>query len=183
MAALAAAMLIAGAACSSAGVDDSESAIDDVSDEVDDVSDDVDEAAEDIDEAGGDLADVLADNGMESLASIVEEIDVTELVGTENFTFFAPSDEAFQSLDAGDLADLLADPTELDDVLRRHIVADTVDAAALSDMSSVETEGATTLDVTVEGDTVMVGDATVTRADIEVDNGVVHVVDRIFVDA
>lgn len=168
--------LVAGAACSSDAVEDAE-------DTGEDVSEEIDESAEDIDEASGDLASVLEENGLENMASAVEQIDITELVGTEEFTFFAPGDDAFQSLGADDIADVLTDPDQLVEVLRRHAVSETIDAAALAEMDSIETVGETTLEVTVEGDTVMVGGATVTTTDIEVDNGVVHVVDTIFIDA
>lgn len=172
--------LLAASACGSDAVDDS---IDDAENAGADVSEQVDAAADDVEATAGDLADVLEENGLESLASAVEEIDVAELVDSDEFTFFAPDDEAFRSLDADDIADLLADPEQLDDVLRRHVVGRAIDAAELAEMTSVETEGDTTLEVSVDGDTVMVGDATVSRTDIDVDNGVVHVVDRIFVDA
>jgi len=168
-------VLVAAGACSS-------SAIDDAGDAGDDVSEEIDESADQVDEATGDLAAVFEDNGLENLASAVEEIDIAEVVGTEDFTFFAPDDEAFQSLDAEDIAVILSDPEQLDDVLRRHVVAERIDAAALAEMSSVETEGGTTLEVSVDEDIVMIGDATVVKADIDVDNGIVHVVDRIFVD-
>lgn len=172
-------VLLAASACGSDAVNDS---IDDAEDTGENVSEQVDEAADDVDAASGDLAGVLEENGLENLASAFEEIDIAELVGSDEFTFFAPDDEAFMSLGADDLADVLADPAQLDDVLRRHVVAETIDAAALAEMNSVETEGDTTLDVTVDGDTVMVGDATVIKSDIDVDNGVVHIVDRIFID-
>jgi len=175
-----AAALLAASACGSDAANDS---IDDVADAGEEVSEQVDAAADDVDATAGDLADVLEQNGLESLASAVEEIDIAELVDSDEFTFFAPDDEAFRTLDGDDIADLLADPEQFADVLRRHVVGRTIDAAELAEMTSVETEGGTTLDVSVDGDTVMVGDATVTRTDIDVDNGVVHVVDRVFVEA
>lgn len=168
--------LLATGACSSSATDEA----DDISDEVDDS---VEESAEEIDEAGSDLASVLADNGLENMASAVEEIDVAEMVGTEEFTFFAPADDAFRSLDADEIADLLADPTQLTEVLRRHAVAETIDSAALAELDSVETVAGTTLDVNVDGDIITVADGTVTSTDIDVDNGVVHVIDTIFIDA
>jgi uncharacterized surface protein with fasciclin (FAS1) repeats len=179
-AALTAGVLVLSACGGSEGVDD---AIEEVGDSVEEVSDNIEESADEANESVADLADSLRDNGLESLASAVEEVDFTELTGSDEFTFFAPDDDAFQSLEADQIADLLADPGQLDDVLRRHVVDEALDAGELVDMTSVETEGGTTLDITVDGDTIMVGDATIGEADIEVSDGVVHVVDRIFVDA
>lgn len=152
-------------------------------DTVENVSDQADEVAEQADESLGDLADSLRDEGLESIASAIQDIDFTELTASDEFTFFAPNDEAFQTLEAADIADLLADPEQLDDVLRRHLVADTLSAEELAGMTSVESEGGTTLEIVVDGDTVRVGDATISETDIEVTDGVIHVVDRIFVEA
>lgn len=175
-----AAAILATSACSSSAVDD---AVDEAEESGESVSEQVDESADQVDDAAGDLATVLAENGLENLASVFEEIDVSSLVGTDEFTFLAPDDEAFQSLEADEIADVLTDPEQLDDVLRRHVVGETIDAAALAELDSIETEGGTTLEVSVADDVITVGDATVTTTDIQVDNGVVHIVDAIFIDA
>ena len=44
---------------------------------------------------------------------------------------------------------------------------------------SFETAAGTALDVTVNGDIVMVGDATVERYDIVASNGVIHVINNL----
>ena len=116
---------------------------------------------------------------MTTLASAVEQIDVDELIGGETFTFFGPNDEAFLALTADDTADLLADPTALTDVLRNHLVAETIGAAELTEMATVTTLGGTSLPVVVDGDTVTVGGATVVATDIEAGDGVVHTIDQV----
>ena len=177
------------------GADDADEAIDDAADAVDDVdadsaeqavedaADDVDAEADDAAEAAetqsAELAQVLRDNGLSSVASAVEVVDFTELVDAPEFTFFAPNDEAFSSLSADELADLLANPTMVADVLRNHTVAATVPSSDLSDGMEVDTQAGETLTVTIDGDVVMIGDATVVQPDIDVNDGVVHVVDRL----
>ena len=190
-ASLAAATLVL-AAC---GADDTDDAIDDAAAAVDDVDADsaeeaVEDAADDVDAEADDaaetaetqsaeLAQVLRDNGLSSVASAVEVIDFTELVDAPEFTFFAPNDEAFSSLSADELADLLSDPGMVADVLRNHTVAATVPSSDLSDGMEVETQAGETLTVSIDGETVMIGDATVVQPDIDVNDGVVHVVDRL----
>jgi transforming growth factor-beta-induced protein len=49
------------------------------------------------------------------------------------------------------------------------------------DGQSFTTEAGTPLEVTVDGDTVLVGDATVERYDIQASNGVVHVIDAVLI--
>ena len=66
-------------------------------------------------------------------------------------------------------------------MLENHTLADTVTADELTSMESVETEAGETLVVTTEGETVRVGDAEVVSTDIEVGDGVIHVVDGLLI--
>lgn len=176
---LAAATLLAVTAC---GSDESANDLVDVdTSEVEEVVNSVDSAVSEIDATGEELAQTLRDNGLDSIAGVVEQVDVTEWLGEGDFTFFAPDDEAFMSLDADQTADLLTDPTQILDVLRNHTLADTVTAEELATMETVETEAGETLEVTTEGDTVSVGGATVVTTDIEVGDGVIHVVDGLLI--
>ncbi len=145
----------------------------------------VDAAEQSADEAEGAstaIADALRENGLESIASAVQDIDFAELADSEEFTFFAPNDVAFQGLDTEEMADLLSVDGRLEETLRNHIVNERIDAEALRSMTSIETTGGATLPVAVDGDVVSVGGSTVTQADIDVDDGVVHVVDGLFID-
>ncbi len=124
-----------------------------------------------------DLAQTLRDNGLDSLASVVEQVDVSEIVGDGEFTLLAPNDEAFTSLSADDMADLLSDPGRIVDTLQNHVLDGTISADDLAEMDTVETRAGETLALSVAGDTVTVGDVTIVSTDIEVGGGVVHVVD------
>lgn len=150
---------------------------------VDEAAEEVDAAAEDaaaaIDERSAAIAQVLRDNDLESLASAVEQVDATELLGDGEFTFFAPNDAAFLELDADQLADLLSNPAELTAVLQNHVVTDLIDSSALGGLTEVEMESGNTVTVTVSGDTIMVGDATVVNPDVDAADGVIHVVDSV----
>ncbi|MGH2656394.1 MAG: fasciclin domain-containing protein [Actinomycetota bacterium] len=100
-----------------------------------------------------------------------------------NNTLFAPTDEAFETLPDGTLDYLLSDDPQAEfDLLRviEHHVVDTV--RPVSDFKPGElTTIAGTLQVTIEGDRVMVDDATVIQADVEASNGIVHVIDRVLI--
>lgn len=174
-----AAFVVAG--CSDSTADDVEAGIDEATDQVSEAVDgaEVDDAAAEIDARSAELAQTLRDNGMTSLASAVEEADISEVVGDGEFTLFAPSDEAFLALGADETADLLSDPSQLNAVLADHVVTDKIDSSALGGMTVVETRGGASLDVVVDGDTITVGDATVVTADIDVADGVVHVIDTV----
>lgn len=175
--------------------DDVDAAADEVAEAAQDAGVDTDEVASEIDEASEDLADgadtdeldaqsadlaqALRDNGLTTLASAVEQVDIQDIVGDEEFTFLAPNDEAFLALTADDTADLLADPAELANVLRNHVVEERLDAAALTGLDSVTTASGQTLSVVVNGDTVSIGPATVATADIAAGDGVIHAIDQV----
>jgi uncharacterized surface protein with fasciclin (FAS1) repeats len=152
--------------------------------------DGIDEVAEDVDlpdtdaaqDAQQSLVDALDQLELGSLSSAVASVDVGELTDAPEFTFLAPSDEAFAELSTDDLADLLADTDRLGEVLRTHLIPERLDAAALTERESVTAESGVTLTIEVEGDTVMVGEATVLTSDVEAGDGVVHVVDRFLIE-
>ncbi len=80
-------------------------------------------------------------------------------------------------------AELFADPAALRDVVEQHIlnVNDDADMVMAMDGEAFTTAAGTPLEVTVDGETVMVGDATVVRYDLQASNGVIHVIDDVLV--
>ena len=102
------------------------------------------------------------------------------LSGDGPFTVFAPTDDAFAALPAGTLDALLADPSgALTDILLYHVIGAKVMSTDLSDGQMAETLFGKDVKVTINNDGVFINDAKVTVADIEADNGVVHVIDMI----
>ena len=107
------------------------------------------------------------------------------------FTVFAPTDEAFAAaLEALGLTaeELLADTATLNSVLAYHVIpgefsAATVVAAAggmMEDGVNVATLlPGTTVNISLDGETVMVNDATVIATDVYATNGVIHVIDAV----
>jgi uncharacterized surface protein with fasciclin (FAS1) repeats len=78
-------------------------------------------------------------------------------------------------------AELFADPAMLQGLLNYHIVNMTEDADMVMAMAgqSFETAAGKPLEVSVDGDIVMVGNATVERYDVAASNGVIHVIDDV----
>ena len=106
---------------------------------------------------------------------------VEALSGEGPFTVFAPTDDAIVALtEALEITadELLALPN-LGDILLYHVVGAEAYAADLSDGQMIETlqGGDITVSITAEG--VFINDAQVTVADLEADNGVVHVIDAV----
>ncbi|MDH3729882.1 MAG: fasciclin domain-containing protein [Acidimicrobiia bacterium] len=101
------------------------------------------------------------------------------------FTVFAPTDAAFEALEAsspGILATLLADPGgALTDILLYHVLAGenlAADVIAAAPFSPATLEGST-VDITLDGENVKVDAATVILTDVLTSNGVIHVIDAV----
>jgi len=107
---------------------------------------------------------------------------VETLQGEGPFTLFAPTDDAFAALPAGTVEALLEDPSgALTDILLYHVYAGEALSSDLSDEMMVVTVNGENIKVTISGDGVFINQAKVTVADIEVDNGVVHVIDAVLI--
>tara|TARA_B100002052_G_scaffold196097_1_gene178846 strand:- start:16298 stop:17638 length:1341 start_codon:yes stop_codon:yes gene_type:complete len=101
------------------------------------------------------------------------------LSGSGPFTLFAPTDAAFNLLPAGTVTALLNDIPQLTDILKHHVVADSVTSGMLSNGQIVMTLLSTDITVTINASGVFIDNAQVVVADIVADNGVVHVIDAV----
>ena len=93
------------------------------------------------------------------------------------FTVFAPTDAAFAKVPKAQLDALLADKAKLSAVLTYHVVPGKAMAADVK-AGQVKTVQGSSLTVATTGG-VTVDNAKVTTADIEADNGVIHVIDTV----
>ena len=115
-------------------------------------------------------------------AAVVAAGLVETLSGEGPFTVFAPTDAAFSLLPEGLIAQLLEDPTgDLTTILTHHVHSGNVLSTELTNGMMVSTLSGTELTVTIMGGVVQIDNANVTVADIETDNGVVHVIDAVLV--
>lgn len=121
----------------------------------------------------------------QTLYSALSAADLTDaLQGEGPFTLFAPTDEAFAKLPKETLEGLLKDENKekLVEILKLHILPARVPAADVlqKDGQEVETllEGCK-VKVSVQDDTVKIGEAQVIKADHPCSNGVIHIIDRV----
>jgi len=103
------------------------------------------------------------------------------LQGAGPFTVFAPTDTAFSNaLTAlGITKQELLDREDLADILKYHVLSGKIMAAALSASQEVATLEGQKVTITSDGTAVKFADATVTTADVETSNGVIHVIDAL----
>ena len=105
---------------------------------------------------------------------------VSTLQGSGPFTVFAPTDQAFA--DAGiNLADFDTDAENqtLTDILLYHVVSGDVMSTDLTDALTTDAVNGDKLSFTVGTSEVKVNGATVTAADVDATNGVIHVIDKV----
>ncbi len=115
-----------------------------------------------------------------TLIQALEAANLTDTLENEGpFTIFAPTDEAFAALPTNTFEGLFADPEALRNVLSYHVVEGNLTAADLATMDTVSTLQGATANVTINGETVMVGGAQVLNADIQAANGVIHAIDTV----
>ena len=106
---------------------------------------------------------------------------VTTLQGTGPFTVFAPTDQAFADagIDLNDF-DTPEENATLSDILLHHVVSGEVASTDVTDgmMAAMVNGDKVKFSVDNTG-TVMVGPATVTIADVQASNGIIHVIDTV----
>ena len=128
-----------------------------------------------------DIVDTAVAAGQfKTLATALKEAGLVEtLKGKGPFTVFAPTDDAFAKLPPGALEGLLKDKAQLKRVLLFHVVAGKVMAKDAMKLSAAKTVEGSEVAIRVMDGMVMVGDATVTKADVMASNGVIHVIDTV----
>ena len=128
-----------------------------------------------------DIVATAADAGtFTTLLAAAEAAGLVEALQAEGpLTVFAPTDEAFAALPEGTVEGLLADTEALTAILTYHVVEGAVLSGDLSDGMEAATLNGEAITVSIDGDTVMINDSTVTAADIEASNGVIHVIDSV----
>lgn len=132
------------------------------------------------------IADFVANNAdYSSLLAALEKTGLDKtLAGDGSFTVFAPDNSAFTAfLDGATLDDV---PTEaLKQILLNHVIGEKVTSDALSTgyIKNLAEESTTMANISMYVNTasgvVLNGESTVTTADINVDNGVIHAIDKV----
>jgi uncharacterized surface protein with fasciclin (FAS1) repeats len=126
------------------------------------------------------IVDIAVQAG--SFKTLVQAVQAAGLVETLSgegpFTVFAPTDEAFAQIPAETLQAVLADKEKLTAILTYHVVSGKLMAADVVRSTQLQTVQGQSITVSTEGG-VRVDDANVVQTDIEADNGVIHVIDKV----
>jgi uncharacterized surface protein with fasciclin (FAS1) repeats len=133
--------------------------------------------------------DVIATSPNHTLleaALIQEGLDVALQNPAGTLTVFAPDDAAFNALATAlgtDIPGLLANP-DLTNILLYHVLgAEVVSGSLTNGQIATPLNTANTLKVTLDGPSVFINHAQVTAANLQADNGVVHVLNAVVLPA
>lgn len=134
-------------------------------------------------EVEADIVDLaVATEFLSTLVAAVQAGDLVDVLkGDGPFTVFAPTNEAFAKLPAGTVENLLKpeNKAQLVAVLTYHVVPGKVMSSDLKNGQKAKTVQGSEVTVTLKDGKAMIDNATVTTADIEASNGVVHVIDAV----
>ncbi|MEM7384771.1 MAG: fasciclin domain-containing protein [Verrucomicrobiota bacterium] len=126
---------------------------------------------------------VLAEDGR--FKTLLAALDAADLVGTldsrEAVTVLAPTDEAFALLPEGTVASLLEPGAnqQLTDILLYHVVGIRANSETVKGLKKSATLNGTSVNVVVADGALFVNEAQVIETDMDTQNGVIHVLDRV----
>jgi uncharacterized surface protein with fasciclin (FAS1) repeats len=136
------------------------------------------------------LADIVdtavAAGNFKTLVTAVTAAGLVDTLKSKGpFTVFAPTDDAFAKMPKGTVDSLLKDIPKLKAVLTYHVVPGKVMAADVVKLKTAKTVQGQ--DVKIDASkwhlhkNVKINDANVIKADINTDNGVIHVIDKVII--
>jgi uncharacterized surface protein with fasciclin (FAS1) repeats len=127
-----------------------------------------------------DLVDrAQAVDGLTHLVTALQLTGLDDVLrGPGPFTLLAPSADAFAALPTGMIDALLADVPQLTQIVAYHIVPGRYDRAELARLAFAPTLHGQSVAIATPDD-LRIGGARVVAADLEADNGMLQVIDRV----
>jgi uncharacterized surface protein with fasciclin (FAS1) repeats len=126
------------------------------------------------------IVDIAVNAG--NFQTLVTAVQAAGLVETLNspgaLTVFAPTDDAFAKLPPGTIQTLVQNIPQLTRILTYHVVPGKFTQADLAKLDTITSVEGSPIPIRV-ADEFEVKNATVIAADIEAENGIIHVIDRV----
>ena len=121
----------------------------------------------------------ISTEGFETLTTAVKAANLVETLKSPGpFTVFAPTDEAFAKLPPGTIQTLLQNIPQLARILTYHVVSGSLKKSDLEQVEFVTSVEGAPIPINC-ADGFEVKNAAVVAADIEADNGIIHVIDNV----
>ena len=127
------------------------------------------------------IVDIAVSNeGFSTLVTAVKAANLVEALQSSGpFTVFAPNDAAFAKLPSGTITTLVQNIPQLARILTYHVVAGRYTQEDLVGIKSLTSLEGTEIDLNISNDNFEVNNATVIAANIEAENGIIHVIDTV----
>jgi len=117
-----------------------------------------------------------------TLTSLLKKAGLAKTLKAKGpYTVFAPTDAAFAKVPQATLDELGQDKAKLRAVLLYHVAGRKLTAAKIVKRRSVKTLNGQRVRIRVRGETVRVGGARVTTADVRASNGVIHIINKVLI--
>lgn len=123
-----------------------------------------------------------SDKNLSTLVSALKAAGLVDtLKGEGPFTVFAPTNAAFENLSDRTLEDLMKpeNKTRLQDLLKNHVIQGRQMAQDVAGRSSLSAMSGASYRIRANGEQVRIGDATIQQTDLDAENGIVYVIDRV----
>lgn len=124
-----------------------------------------------------------SNQNLTTFVNLIEKAEITDVLKSKGpFTVFIPTNEAFNHLSKAELDQLLQpeNKVRLIKVLQAHILPNKVYASAFKDAQRIKTADNKRINVQVSADQIVtIGGARIVKPNVEVSNGVVHIVDDV----
>lgn len=105
------------------------------------------------------------------------DVDLVDTLNGDEFTVFAPVDDAFAKIDAATIETLKTDSALLSSILTYHVVPGQIEPADIAGMHT--TVNGADLEVTGSGDALMVNGANVICGGVQTANATVYLIDSV----
>ena len=129
---------------------------------------------------------VNTDKNLKTLKKGMHGSDLDQLLSsTGPFTFFAPSDTAFEKLERGLMESLLEPENKirLTDLMNNHVVTGKITFNELKDGDTLKTVNGNNLLIHVNNGSVSIGDSNVQARDAKkISNGIIHMMDAVMIN-
>lgn len=124
------------------------------------------------------LTTLREDPAFETLLHVLNEVGLLDVLEkTESLTLFAPDNEAFKRIN---LEEIMLDRSKLQDILTYHMVDGERPYEGLEAEENIYTRNGKHLTAHLEVGELRIDNAALTRTDIRCSNGIIHVIDNVF---
>lgn len=122
---------------------------------------------------------IVADERFSTLRDLLSDAELTEVLMSNDYTVFAPTNAAFEGVDPDQLALIASNPDTLKQVLLYHVVSGKLNAEDLKAGTQLRSAEGASLDLSMEGTSVMVNTAMIDGAAVTASNGNIFAINEV----